>query len=228
MDSAAKRLYVSHGTNVVVHRHGNQHGGRHHRADPEDHGIAVASELGKGFISNGRENKAGHLRPEDHEEILSSVDTGANPDRHPVRARGTRRSTPSTARGKSATVFGAETGAVTATIPLGGKPEFAVVDVKAGLIFNNIEDKSTIVAIDTATHKVVSTWPIAPGEEASGLAIDLGQPPAVRRGCDKLMVMVDSQTGKVMGARCPSVTAPTPPRTTRGRGMCSRRAATAP
>ena len=65
-------------------------------------------------------------------------------------------------------MFDAVSGVVKTTIPLPGKPEFAVVDVKAGRIYNNIEDTSTVVAIDTTTHKIVNTWPIAPGEEASG------------------------------------------------------------
>jgi DNA-binding beta-propeller fold protein YncE len=100
--------------------------------------------------------------------------------------------------GKSATVFDAATGAVKATIPLAGKPEFAVVDVKAGRIYNNIEDGGTIVAIDTAAHKVVNTWPIAPGEEASGLAIDLANHRLFAVCSNSMMVMLDSTTGKVL------------------------------
>ena len=101
-------------------------------------------------------------------------------------------------RSKSATVFDAKTGEVRATIPLPGKPEFAVFDEKAARIYNNIEDTSQLVAIDTKTHAVVATWPIAPGEEASGLALD----PATHRlfvGCsNQLMLMVDAATGKVL------------------------------
>ena len=103
-------------------------------------------------------------------------------------------------RGKSATVFDAKTGEVRATIPLPGKPEFAVFDEKAGRIYNNIEDTNQLVAIDPATHAVVATWPIAPGEEASGLALD----PATHRlfvGCsNNLMLMVDATNGKVLAS----------------------------
>lgn len=87
---------------------------------------------------------------------------------------------------------------VRATIPRPGKPEFAVIDEKAGRVYNNIEDTSQIVAIDTTTHGVAATWPIAPGEEASGLALD----PASHRlfvGCsNRLMLMVDAANGQVL------------------------------
>jgi DNA-binding beta-propeller fold protein YncE len=86
---------------------------------------------------------------------------------------------------------------VVATIPLSGKPEFAVWSPKAGRVYCNLEDKNEVAVIDTRTHKVVNTWPIAPGEEASGMAFD----PESKRlflGCgNKMMVMMDSETGKV-------------------------------
>jgi DNA-binding beta-propeller fold protein YncE len=95
-------------------------------------------------------------------------------------------------------VFEAKTGQVVATIPLSGKPEFAVAYPKAGRVYNNLEDKSEVAVIDTRTHKVVSKWPLAPGEEPSGMAFD----PEHQRlflGCgNKLMVMMDSTTGKVV------------------------------
>jgi YVTN family beta-propeller protein len=101
-------------------------------------------------------------------------------------------------RGNSATVIDAKSGKVVATIPLGGKPEFAQADPKAGLVFDNLEDKSELVAIDTKKHEVVSRWPIAPGEEASGLAFD-EKTHRLFLGCgNKLMAMVDSTSGKVL------------------------------
>ena len=60
-----------------------------------------------------------------------------------------------------------------ATIPLGGKPEAAVADVAAGRVYINVEDKNSIAVVDPVKHEVVTNWPIAPGEEATGLAIDL-------------------------------------------------------
>ena len=69
---------------------------------------------------------------------------------------------------------------------------------KAGRVYCNIEDKSAVVAIDTKTHQVVNTWPIAPGEEASGMGIDVAHH-RLFLGChNKMMVMMDSTNGKVI------------------------------
>ena len=101
-------------------------------------------------------------------------------------------------RGKSATVFDAQSGKVVATIPLEGKPEFAQADPQAGKVYVNMEDLNAIKVIDTATHKVTATWPIAPGESASGMAIDLANH-RLFIGCDnKLMLMIDSTNGKIV------------------------------
>jgi len=83
-------------------------------------------------------------------------------------------------RDKSATVF-EPCPQVVATISLTGKPEFPGCDPQAGQVYDNIEDKSEVAVIDTKTHGVVATWPIAPGEEASGMAIDVAQSPAFPR-----------------------------------------------
>jgi DNA-binding beta-propeller fold protein YncE len=103
-------------------------------------------------------------------------------------------------RGQSATVIDAKSGKVVATVPLGGKPEFAQADSKAGRVYDNLEDKSEVVAIDTKTHEVVNRWPIAPGEEASGMAIDVAHH-RLFLGCgNKLMVMLDNTSGKVVAS----------------------------
>ena len=101
-------------------------------------------------------------------------------------------------RGQSATVIGAKSRAVVATIALGGRPEFACADPAAGRVYDNLEDKSEVAVIDTKTHQVVNRWPIAPGEEASGMAIDTAHH-RLFLGChNQLMAMMDSTTGKVL------------------------------
>lgn len=198
VDSAAKRLYVTHGTQIVVIDTATNEVVGTIAPTPGVHGFAISADLGRGFASNGRENKAAIVDLKTL-KITASVDTGANPDailyepahKEVYAFNGT---------GKSATVFDAATGAVKATIPLPGKPEFAVVDVKAGRIYNNIEDTSSVVVIETATHKIVNTWPIAPGEEASGLAIDLANHRLFIGCSNSMMVMMDSTSGKVLGS----------------------------
>ena len=163
---------------------------------PGVHGFAIAPELQRGFSSNGRESKASvvDLRTL---RSLSQVDTGENPDAI-LYEPGKREVYTFNGRGLSATVFEGTSGKAVATIALSGKPEFAVADPKAGRVYCNIEDRNEVAAIDTGTHAVVSTWPIAPGEEATGMAIDLAQH-RLFIGChNKVLVMMDSTNGKVI------------------------------
>ena len=85
---------------------------------------------------------------------------------------------------------------VVATIALDGKPEFAASNQK-GKVFVNIEDKDKISVINTSTFKVEANWPIKPGEEASGLAIDL-KTNRLFAVCDKKMIVLDAESGKVV------------------------------
>jgi DNA-binding beta-propeller fold protein YncE len=198
VDAAARRLYVSHATKIVVVDIDRNAVIGEIAPTPGVHGIALAPELGRGFVSNGREATVSIVDLKNLQTI-GTVKTGENPDailydgvRHEVYAFN--------GRGKSATVFDASTGEVRATIPLPGKPEFAVFDEKAGRIDVNIEDTSQLVAIDPARHAVSATWPIAPGEEATGLALD----PAGRRlfvGCsNRMLLAVDATSGKVLSS----------------------------
>jgi DNA-binding beta-propeller fold protein YncE len=198
VDAAARRLYVSHATKVVVIDIDKDAVVGEIAPTPGVHGIALAPDLGRGFVSNGREATASIIDLKTL-QIVGTVKTGENPDAilyEPVH----KEVYAFNGRGKSATVFDAKTGEVRATILLPGKPEFAVFDEEAGRVYNNIEDTSQLVAIDTATHAVVATWAIAPGEEASGLAFD----PEGRRlfvGCsNNLMLMVDATSGKVLAS----------------------------
>ena len=199
VDSAAQRLYVSHGTKVVVIDLAKDAVAGEITNTPGVHGIAVAPELNRGLVTCGRENK-GALVDLKTLKIISKVETGANPDGM-IFEPGQKEFYTFNGRGESATVIDAQSGKAVATIPLGGKPEFAAVDVKAGLVFNNIEDKNELVVIDTKTHTVKNRWPIAPGEEASGLAFD-EKNHRLFLGCggSKTMVMMDSESGKVLAS----------------------------
>ena len=196
VDEPGRRLYVSHGDRVVVIDVDKEAVVGEITNTPGVHGLAPAPELHRGFVSNGRENKASIVDLKTL-QTLSKVDTGANPDGL-VYDPGRQEVYLFNGRGQSATVIDAKSGKAVATIPLPGKPEFAAADPKAERVYNNIEDKSEVVAIDTKTHQVVDTWAIAPGEGPSGMAID----PAQHRlfiGChNNLMVVLDTKTGKVV------------------------------
>ena len=84
-------------------------------------------------------------------QTLSKVDTGQNPDGM-LYEPGRQEAYMFNGRGQSATVIDAKSGKVVATIPLDGKPEFAQADPKAGRVYDNLEDKSEVVVIDTKTH----------------------------------------------------------------------------
>ncbi|MEO8358500.1 MAG: YncE family protein [Vicinamibacteria bacterium] len=195
VDAAARRLYVTHATKVVVIDLDTEKVVGEVPNTPGVHGFAIAADLGRAFASAGASSKASIVDLKTL-ALISQVDTGANPDsilyepsRHEVYTFN--------GRGQSSTVFDAKTGAVVATIPLDGKPEFAQVDAKLGRIYVNIEDKSVIRAIDIKTHAVVASWPLAPGEEPTGLAFD----PTTRRlfaTCDKVIIVLNPDSGKVV------------------------------
>ena len=198
VDAAARRLYVSHSSKVVVVDIDTNAVVGEIAPTAGVHGIALAADLGRGFVSNGRTATASIVDLKTLKTI-GSVKTGENPDailyegvHHEVYAFN--------GRGRSVTVFDAQTGDVRATIPLPGAPEFAVFDEKAGRIYVNIADTSELAAIDPSKHAVVATWPIAPGEDASGLALD----PASHRlfiVCgNKWLLTMDGGTGKVLGS----------------------------
>ncbi|HEY2328815.1 MAG TPA: YncE family protein, partial [Verrucomicrobiae bacterium] len=196
VDSAARRLYVSHGTKVVVIDLAKDAVCGEITNTPGVHGIAVAPELNRGLVTCGRENK-GAIVDLKTLQTISKVETGANPDGMLYEPSQQEFYT-FNGRSESATVIDAKTGKVVATIPLGGKPEFCVADAKAGLVFDNLEDKSEVVAIDTKKHAVVNRWPVAPGEEASGMAFD-EKNHRLFLGCgNKMMAMMDSEGGKIL------------------------------
>jgi YVTN family beta-propeller protein len=172
------------------------------------HGIAIANDLNKGFISNGRDSSVTIFNLTTFEIISKIQVTGQNPDAilyDPF----TKQIFTFNGRSSNSTVIDANLNKVIATIPLDGKPEFAVTDQK-GKIFVNIEDKSMINVINSKSLNVEQHWSIAPGEEPSGLAID-NQNHRLFSVCgNKLMVILDAETGKVIntlpiGDRCDGV-----------------------
>jgi DNA-binding beta-propeller fold protein YncE len=195
VDSDARRIYVSHATKVIV-LDADSFSVVGEIPDTQGvHGIAIASDLGRGFTSNGR---AGTATIFDLKTLktLGTVNTGKNPDAiayEPV----TKRVFTFNGASKDATAFTAADGVVAGTIPLGGKPEFAAADGK-GKIFVNIEDTSELVEIDAQALAILHRWPLKPCESPSGLSMDRKN----RRlfaGCEnKMMAVVDADSGKVI------------------------------
>jgi len=195
-DSSARRLYISRGTHVIVLDLDSGKNVGDIPDTPGVHGIALAPELGRGFVSNGREGTVTIFDMKTLAAIGSKVKVGENPDAI-LFDPATKRVFTFNGRSQDSTAIDATDGKVLGTIKLDGKPEFAASDAK-GEIFVNIEDKSELVAIDPAKLEVKSKWPLAPCTEPSGLAIDRKN----RRlfvGCDnKMMAVVDADSGKVL------------------------------
>src|SRR5438132_4634949 len=193
-DGSSRRLFISRATHVMVI---DADSGRSLGDIPDTpgvHGIALAPDLGRGFISNGRE---GTVTIFDLKSLksLGKVKVGDNPDAILFDPATTRVFT-FNGHSQDASAIDAAKGTVTGTIKLEGKPEFAVSDGK-GEIFVNLEDKSQLLAVDAKKLTVKSRWPLAPCEGPSGLSLDNNH----RRlfsGCEKLMAIVDADSGKVV------------------------------
>jgi YVTN family beta-propeller protein len=195
VDSKARRVYISRGTHVMVV---DADSGAVVGDIPNTngvHGIAIAPDLDKGFISDGRDN-AVTIFDLKTLKVLGTAATGKNPDAI-IYDPASKRVFTFNGASNDATAIDAKTGTVAGTIPLGGKPEFAVADEK-GHVFVNIEDKSEIIQFDANKLTVENHWPIAPGEEPSGLAIDRKHRRLFSVCSNKLMVVVNADDGKVI------------------------------
>jgi YVTN family beta-propeller protein len=197
IDSEAGRLYLSHATKVVVVDLDHNTLVGEIGDTPGVHAFMPVPELQRGFSSNGKEAKSSVVDLTTL-KTLSKIETGQNPD---AIAYDPQRGEVYVFNhtGNSATVIDAKQAKVVATIPLGGGPEFAVADSAAGRVYCNIEDKSEVAVIDAAKHEVVARWSVGPGTEPSGIALDAAHHRLFATCHNKMMVMLDTETGKVIG-----------------------------
>jgi len=195
VDESARRLYVSHGTQVEVLDIDALTVVGNIPKTPGVHGIALAPEAGRGFVSNGQANNVTifdlkTLKP------IADVPTGQKPDAI-IYDPATSRVFAFNGGSNSATAIDAAAGKVAGTVDLGGGPEFAAADGK-GYVFDNLEDESLVVKINARGLKVEQRWPTAPCASPSSMAIDRDN----RRlflGCrSKVMAVMDTDTGKVI------------------------------
>src|SRR5215469_13286996 len=195
VDSGARRVYISRGTHTVV-MDADSYAVVGDIPDTQGvHGIAIASDLGRGFTSNGRSNDVTifdlkTLKP------IGTVKTDGNPDAivyDPV----SKRVFTFNGRGQNTTAINAADGTVAGTLALGGKPEFAAVDGKGNIFVNN-EDTSEIIEINAQKITETHRWPLAPCKSPSGLAMDTKNRRLYSVCDDKVSVVVNADTGKVV------------------------------
>ena len=194
-DRASNRLYISRSTHVIVIDADSGETVGDIPDTPGVHGIALAPEFGRGFVSNGREGTVSVFDLASL-KVLSKIKVGENPDAI-LYDPASKRVFTFNGRSHDATAIDAAKGTVVGTIKLDGKPEFAVSDEK-GEIFVNIEDKSELFAIDPDKLEVKSRWPLAPCEEPTGLAIDRKHRRLFSGCSNKLMAIVDADSGKLI------------------------------
>ncbi len=196
LDPATRLLYVSHSTSVEVV---DIDAGKKIANIPDTpgvHGIAIASDLHRGFISNGRSNNVTVFDLKTRAKI-ADVATGTNPDAICYEPK-TQRIFTFNGRSNDSTSIDAKTLKVLATFPVGPKPEFCAVD-GAGKLYANIENSSEIVEIDAAANSVTRRASLAPCEEPSGLAIDTKGRKLFSVCGNKLMAITDIASFKVVG-----------------------------
>ena len=196
-DGASKRVYTSHGNqvNVIDAATGDSLGYIPNTLGV--HGIALAKDFNKGYISCGRANLITVFDLNTF-QTLKTIPAGTNPDAI-CYDDFAKKIYAFDGRSKDATVVDVATDAVVATIPLGGKPETGVSDGK-GHVFVNIEDTGEEVEIDAATFKILNRWTLTGGEEPSGLAMDR-QTDRLFIGCggNQKMIVLDATNGNILG-----------------------------
>jgi YVTN family beta-propeller protein len=192
-DASNRQLYVSHGTQVQVVNLDSGKQVASIGSMKRIHGIALADKLNKGFISDGGDDVVVAFELSSN-KVLQKIKAGQNPDA--ILYEGTKKRVYAfNGKSNNATVIDAENGKVISTIPLSGKPEFAVTDGK-GNVYVNIESKSSLVRLDPDGMKVKDEWPLAPCEEPSGLAMDTQNRRLFSVCSNKMMVVADADTGR--------------------------------
>jgi YVTN family beta-propeller protein len=195
-DAAGKRLFIPRGTHVMVVDPAKGTVIGDIPDTPGVHGVALAPDLNKGFTSNGRDNSVTVFDLTTLKPIATIKITGRNPDAITYDPASKRVFT-YVAGPQSIVAIDAKTNGLIGSVPIGGKPEFAAVDGRGGL-FLNIEDTSQMVAGDTLKSEIKANYALTPCEEPSGMAIDAGSH-RVFVGCsNKIMTVINTDTGKVV------------------------------
>ena len=196
VDSDNHRLYVSHATETAVVDTATDKVIGTIPGTNGVHGIAIANDLGRGFTSDGMDNDVTVFDLKSL-MVITKVKTGTNPDAiiyEPV----THRVLTFNGRSNDSTIFEAKTGeVVAASVPVGGKPEFAQVDGK-GHVYFNLEDKNEIGEIDAKAAALTRHYSIAPCDGPSGLAINPKNSYLYSVCGNKMMIVSDPAAGKVI------------------------------
>jgi DNA-binding beta-propeller fold protein YncE len=195
-DPVSRRLYVTHGDHVVVVDMDSLKVIGDVPDSPGMGGVAIARELNRGYTANGAEDTVGVFELDTLKPLAKWQATGKRPNQiafEPV----TQRVFSFNSTGRNITVFDAKTGAVLSTIEVDGRTEFFAVDGK-GMIYDALEDKATVIAIDARAMKVISTWSLAPHQEPSGMAMDTTTRRLFVPTHSRSLLVLDADSGKIL------------------------------
>jgi DNA-binding beta-propeller fold protein YncE len=197
VDAGARRLYISRGTRVMVFDLDSEKMAGEIPNTNGVHGIAIASDLGRGFTSNGRDNSVTIFDLKTLNVLNTVKISGKGPDAI-IYDSASHRVFTFNGGSKDATAIDAKTGYVAGTVTLTGRPEFACADEK-GMVFANLEDKNELVAIDSNKLAVKSEWSLGAGQSPTGLAMDRKHH-RLFSGCagNQKMIVLDSETGRIV------------------------------
>src|SRR5215469_14422394 len=197
-DQAGQRLFVSHGSRVLVVDGEKLTVTGEIAGTPGVHGIALAPDVGRGYISAGR---AGIVVVFDLKTLARLKEikvTGENPDAI-LYDPATHRVFTFNGRGRNATAIDARSDEVVGTVALDAKPEFAATDGK-GHVYVNLEDRNSLAELDPQKLAVLAVWPLAGCDEPSGLAFDALHGHLMPVCGNKVMAVVDAASGKLLGS----------------------------
>lgn len=199
MDPPTHRLFVARGSHfqVVDVTTGKVVSDIAIANSTNSHGIALATDLGKAFTSNGDANTVSVVDLKTLKATTVIPIPGKNPDSIRYDA-GSKKVFTFNGKSMDSTVIDATTDKVIGRVDLKGKPEEAIADGR-GNMFVNLEDKSTIEEFDTKTYAVKGSWPLAPCDGPSAMAYDEAHH-RIFVACDKVMVVVNSDNGKVVAS----------------------------
>ena len=194
-DNSTRRLFVSHNTEVKVV---DADSGAVLGSIPDlkrVHGIAMVAEAGRGFISDGGADEVVVFDVKTL-KVTGHIKTGGNPDciiydaasKHLFTMNG---------KTSDSSVIDPVSGTVVGTIPMGGRPEYAVADGR-GMIYDNLEDKNEVVALDSRTLTIKARWPVAPAAEATAIDMDVQHRRLFIGGRNKILAIMDADSGKVI------------------------------
>lgn len=200
-DAASRRVFLSHGTEVLVVNADSGTVAGKISGLQRCHGVALVPDLGRGYISDGGAGEAVVFDLKTL-KVVRRIKAAQDADSI-IYDPASKRIFVFEGDANSATVIDPAKNTVVKTISLGGAPEQAVAD-GGGMIYDNLEDKDQVIAIDSRTLQITARWPVAPGGHPVSMAID-PQRRLLFIGCrnPKVLLVMDASNGKIVGGPFP-------------------------